>query len=170
MPSRAEIVEAPVCQRCRLIARLTTGSEVYRGRADLAEKPVWKCDGCDGYVGCHPGSTRALGTPAGPDLRRARQLLHDRMIDPLWKHADVCGEYDPEDEAAALKIRQAARSRVYSYLADRLGKSGKDTHTGLFDLLTCRRAWRVLQGRTYADIRAWAKARAASKKKVKADA
>ncbi|PZU95512.1 MAG: hypothetical protein DI527_00455 [Chelatococcus sp.] len=164
------VAHAPVCPTCRLIARLTDGSQVYSNRPDLAEKPVWLCDGCGGFVGCHPGTTKPLGTPAGPELRRARALLHDRMIDPLWKLADVCGEYEPEDQAAALKIRQAARSRVYSYLADRLGKSGKETHTGLFDLATCRRAWRVLQGRTYADIRAWAKAHAASKRKVKTDA
>lgn len=155
---------APACAHCHLLARLTDGVEVYPHRRDLHEKPVWKCDGCGAYVGCHPGTTNALGTPANAELRRARSMLHEQMIDPLWKLADRCGEYQPEDEAAALLIRRSARSRVYAYLAERLGLSRKETHTGLFDLDTCRRAWRALQGRGYAEIRAWAKARPPAKK------
>lgn len=150
-------MSAPICPTCTRAARLTDGREVYPHRPDLAEKPIWRCDGCGGHVGCHPGGTRPLGTPANADLRKARRLLHERMLDPLWQTADECGEYSPEDDRARRTIRRRARERVYAFLADRLGLSADECHTGMFDLETCRRAWRALQCVTYPEIRAWAR-------------
>ncbi|CUA90875.1 Protein of unknown function (DUF3268) [Chelatococcus sambhunathii] len=160
--ARSALPEAPVCPACHLVCRLTNGREVYSHRPDLHDKPIWRCDGCDGYVGCHPGTTRPLGTPAGAELRRARMLLHDQMIDPLWMTAIEAGGYQPEDRAARAKIVRAARNRVYAFLAERLGLSREETHTAFFDLETCRRAWRALQGVTYPEIRAWAHRRRSS--------
>jgi hypothetical protein len=79
------------------------------------------------------------------------------MIDPLWKSADRCGLYRPEDEKARHKIRKAARGRVYGYLANKLGISRDDVHVGMFDIETCRRAWAALRGLTYPQIREWTK-------------
>jgi hypothetical protein len=151
-------MSAPICPTCSRAARRTSGREVYPHRPDLADKPIWRCDRCGGYVGCHPGGTKPLGTPANAELRKARSLLHERLLDPLWKTADRCGEYAPESERARQAIRRRARTRVYAFLADRLRLSAADCHTGMFDLETCRRAWRVLQGVTYSEIRAWARA------------
>jgi hypothetical protein len=80
------------------------------------------------------------------------------MIDPLWMEADRSEIYAPEDGKARMAIRNAARGRVYAFLAEKLGLPRKDTHTGMFDLETCRAAWRALKGVTYAEIRDWAKA------------
>lgn len=147
---------APVCPTCSQAARLTDGREVYPNRPDLHHKPIWKCDGCAGYVGCHPGGTLPLGTPAGPELRAARSRLHEQMLDPLWKTADVSGDYEPEDDRARRRIRIKARARVYDFLCHRLGITRDECHTGLFDIERCRAAWRALQGITYPEIRAWA--------------
>lgn len=155
---------APIC--CGQPARLTTGAEVYPHRPDLHDKPIWRCDVCpDAYVGCHPGTTEPLGTPAGPDLRRARRMLHERMIDPLWQTADRSGAYGPLDEEGRRVVRQAARGRVYGFLADRMGLTRDETHTGLFDLEQCRAAWRALSGVAYPEIREWAQRRRAAPRK-----
>lgn len=148
---------APTCPACAAVARLTTGVEVYPHRPDLHDKPIWLCDRCGAYVGCHPGGTEPLGTPAGRKLRAARSLLHERMLDPLWKTADVSVDYEPESDRARLKIRMKARKRVYAFLADRLRIPQDDCHTGMFDIEQCRAAWRALRGITYREIRAWAR-------------
>ncbi len=163
-------MSAPTCPACNAIARLASGAEIYSHRADLAAKPVWKCDDCGAYVGCHPDTTEPLGTPAGPELRLARMKLHEEMIDPLWKDAwrdpayaghrlaaDASKrEIDKEYRRKQLAISRCARMRVYAFLAAQLGLTRDQCHTGLFDLATCRRAWLALRGVSYAEIRAWA--------------
>jgi hypothetical protein len=149
----------PLCPYCGNESQLRVGSEIYPHRADLWDKFFWKCDPCGAYCGCHPGTKKALGVPASAELRKARSILHDQMLDPLWKNAVVAGGYEPEDEKARIIIVRTARSRVYDFLADRLVLTKEQTHTGLFDIETCRAAWRVLAGVTYPEIRAWAKAR-----------
>lgn len=153
-------MSAPTCPACGSAASLTDEAEIYPRRPDLADKPIWACAVCpDSYVGCHPGTQNPLGVPAGPELRAARQLLHNRMIDPLWKTADRCGAYEPEDEEARKVIRRAARRRVYEFMAERMGLTSDEAHTAMFDLERCRAAWRALQGVTYPQIRAWAQKR-----------
>lgn len=164
---KIEIV-TPVC--CGRACRLTNGAEIYRGRADLAHKNIWKCDGCGAYVGCHGNSTRPLGTPAGPELRRAREILHNDLVDPLWMTADRCGLYNPEDDRARVKIRKAARRRVYAYLAHHLGIAYEDCHVASFDIYRAREAWNVLKGVTYIEIREWYEADKAEKQKQQAQA
>lgn len=149
---------APVCSKCRQPARLTDGQEIYPHRPDLYAKPFYKCDGCQGYVGCHPGSRSALGTPADNELRNARQHVH-KKLDPLWKNAPETGGYAPEDMAARFVIMRAARGRVYAWLAEQMGLSRRECHTGEFNIAQCRKAWTLLHKANYRDIRAWAKAR-----------
>lgn len=138
-------VTAPICP-CGSKTRLTTGREIYHGRDDLADSPIWVCMApqCDGRVGCHPGTTRPLGVPAAAPLRRARRILHDQKLDPLWQTA-------PGDD----KAKHRARGHLYAFLAVELGINGKKMHTAELDLDGCRRAWRVLEGKTMADIDAW---------------
>ena len=152
---------APKCGECGTIARLTTGRAIYRNRPDLYAKPIWICDDlCGAYVTCHPGTNVPLGTPARAELRRARQVLHKNMIDALWKTAHLSGAY--VDVSNPKRIQRHARVRVYEFLADRLGIEREACHVGLFDLETCRRAWRSLNGVTYLEVRAWAKGRRAA--------
>jgi hypothetical protein len=156
-------VKAPTCPYCGDEAGLVTGRQIYPRRQDLWQKPFWRCGPCGAYCGCHPGSKRPLGFPANAELRRARMLLHEKRIDPLWLTAESCGEYqfDPNDRKAVVMIRSTARRRIYNYLADRLGIDPKESHTAMFTIDQCREAWIYLTDVNYPTIRAWAKARKA---------
>lgn len=68
-------------------ARLTTGTEIYPHRPDLASLPFWRCDTCRNYVGCHHKTsdrTRPLGNIPTAEIRKARQHIH-AILDPIWK-------------------------------------------------------------------------------------
>jgi hypothetical protein len=149
---------APICPYCSIPAMKTDGVEIYPHRPDLAAKMFWKCERCGAYCGCHGNTDRPLGVPANAQLRRARMILHERLLDPLWMEADRNPIYTPESNNARRMIRAKARSRVYRYLAQQLGIDRKNCHTGMFDLARCRAAWTALNGVTYPQIRDWDKA------------
>ena len=148
-------MSAPLC--CGKPARLTSGGEVYPHRPDLRDKAIWLCDDCRAYVGCPPGTTDPLGFPANAELRAARMKLHNLRLDPIWKNAWRI--YQDVDAKSRKNITRTARTRTYEFLADRLGMTRDQCHTGVFDIETCRRAWRALDGVTYPQVREWAKAR-----------
>lgn len=103
---------------CDVLARLTNGQEIYPGRDDLAERPFWKCDPCDNYVGCHwqtDHPTRPLGSIATPDLRRERREIH-RILNPLCKqmgrkavYADISAHIGRPYHTAEIRTVEAAR-------------------------------------------------------------
>ncbi|MGY3482321.1 hypothetical protein ACVW1C_000204 [Bradyrhizobium sp. USDA 4011] len=144
---------APIC--CGAATRLTTGSEIYPHRRNLHWKHFYKCDHCKSYCGCHPGTTKSLGTPANAATRAARSNLHDNVFDPIWKGALASGQYAPEDHQAENKIKKAARSRLYRYLAHHLGIDRDACHFGMFTLEQCKRATEILTGLTYRAVRDW---------------
>lgn len=155
-PRKAKVVTPPGCSHCGQPAHLVTGREVYPHRADLWDKPIWRCDPCQATVGCHPkGTTKPAGTPANRHLRYARMNLHNDMLDPIWRSAVETGGYKPENERAIFIIRAAARSRVYQFLAARMGIPIEACHVGAFTLNQCRVAWVELRGVAYPEIRAW---------------
>jgi hypothetical protein len=129
------------CSTCPGVALLVRGAVIYPHRPELAEVPFWRCNGCGGYVGCHPGTERPLGTCAGPELRRARKLLHARF-EPLWTHARAQGS----------RAARRARMGAYSALGAALGIEG-GVHFGEMDLATCRLAWRALDTITLDTVR-----------------
>lgn len=96
---------------------LVTGKEIYPHRPDLHAKRFWLCRPCNAYVGCHPGTERPLGPPAGPALRQLRLLAHE-ALDPLWQSG------------------RFKRAQVYRELSRRLGF---EVHVGQSDEETCRK-------------------------------
>ena len=144
---------APIC--CGRPARLTTGRDIYPHRQDLAHKHFYKCDRCFAYCGCHPGTTKPLGTPADKATRKARSKFHDQVFDPIWKTAiEACG-YTPENEKARRRIISKARGRLYAYLAHHLELPSGKCHTGSFTVELCERATEILRGVTYNHVREW---------------
>ncbi len=130
---------------CDCDCRLTNGKEAYPHLEYLWQKPIWKCDECDDtIVGCHPDTTLPLGYAANKETRRARRLLHEKRIDPLWKKA-------PGDD----KSKRAARRKVYRYLAGALGIDSPKCHTAMFNIDRCREAWFALNGMKLPDIEEW---------------
>ncbi len=140
----------PLLCECGRRAELVTGQVIYPGRADLYTKRFWLCDPCDAYVGCHPGSTRPLGTLAGPELRRARMRAHN-ALDPLWRHAE--DHYPDLPKRKIRAIRNIARSRVYRWLSLRLGIPEDQCHIGQSDVETCEAIVQALQVVDYPRIR-----------------
>ena len=162
--SKPKRIVPAVCSSCGRECRDATGEEVFPHRPDLREKIIWICPVCPNHrVGSDPKG-RPLGTAAPPELRRARNLLHGRL-DPLWQSAIDHPEYaaartepDPEERRKRNAIiSRTARSRVYAFLASRLGIEKALCHVSLFDLPMCREAWKALRGVTYDDVRSWAR-------------
>jgi hypothetical protein len=107
--------------------RLVTGEAIYPHRPDLADRNFWRCK-CGAYCGTHPGTTRALGAPAGPETRLARAAAH-AAFDPLWR---------ARQRRSGLS-KTKARERGYRWLAEKLGIRRKECHIGMMDLETARR-------------------------------
>ena len=142
------------CLHCGGDCRLTNGVEVYPHRTDLYPKLFYVCDRCDASVGVHSGTEKPLGHAADKPTRNARMLLHEQILDPLWKN-------EPD--------RRAARRWVYKFLAKALGIEREDCHTGMFTIERCRDAWRALKDQTPETIRAWNDSRRAAGQEGRTD-
>ena len=137
----------PICPVCDSAARLTSGAEIYPHRPDLAKNPIWCCPVCpQTYVGCHPDTTDALGTPAGPALRRARMDVH-AVLDRLWRK--------PKGPLPRGGHRLVPRKTAYAYLSWALGLDGRDAHVGLFDLARCAAAIEALTSVSVETLCGW---------------
>jgi hypothetical protein len=118
----------PICPYCQNSSMLVTGAEVYPHRPDLVQLYFYRCQPCDAFVGCHPGSTKPLGRLANAELRRAKSAAH-AAFDPLWKQGAM------------------HRSSAYAWLAQMLGIAGSDCHIGLFDVEMCNRVVEICKGK-----------------------
>ena len=146
---------APICTSCGVASRLTNGQEVYPHRPDLYSKSIYVCDDCGGRVGCHPGTTSAVGTPANALLRKERSKVH-RLIDPIWKHAHKSHCYNKDMDRRAMRaVKSKTRTRVYAFIASKMSLTASQTHVGMFNEEQCARAREAVRGTTYADIRNW---------------
>lgn len=112
---------------CAVDARLTYGSEIYPHRKDLVALPFWKCDVCGNSVGCHhktKNPTEPLGVIATPEIKRARQHIH-QILDPIWKSGRM------------------KRGAIYAEIASRLGV--KEYHTSNIKTLEyARKVYRAI--------------------------
>jgi len=112
------------CQR-NVTARLTSGTETYPHRPDLADLTRWICDTCKNHVGTHHKTTtptKPLGNIPSLEVKKARILIH-ALIDPAWQSGKV------------------PRKKLYDKLSQRLGYQ---YHTGEIKTLEeARRVYRV---------------------------
>lgn len=120
-------VKPPVCLECGREAALTNSQKVYPHRPDLWNRPMWLCP-CGAYTGCHSGTEKPKGRPAGKITRAARIAAHAKF-DPLWM-----AKMDRDGVT-----KGAARKAGYKWLAAQLGIEGKDCHIGEMDAATARR-------------------------------
>lgn len=108
------------CIECGGKTRLVPGSAIYPGRPEFHHQQFWRCQ-CGAYVGCHPDTTRPLGSAAGPDTRAARKKAHD-AFDQLWK---------PK--------RGMSRGHAYEQLANHMGLTSAQCHIALFNQDQCQK-------------------------------
>jgi len=106
-----------MCPQCGAFARLADRNEVNRGYAGK----VYLCQNhpkCDSYVGCHPGTTKPLGSMAGRTLRRLRARAHE-SFDWHWNRGLM------------------SRSDAYKKLATSLEIPVDKAHIGMLDEAQC---------------------------------
>lgn len=96
------------CTHCGALAQLHPSSASFYNGQDYG--PVWACAPCSALVGCHKGTTNALGSPADKATRQLRRRAH-ALFDPLWE--------------AKVRLtgcsRKKARGAAYRWLAEQLG-------------------------------------------------
>lgn len=122
--------ERPCIECGEVNHRLSDGREAYPHRGDLHHKPFWFC-GYGAFVGCHPGTNNALGSPAGKRTKRGRTEAH-KAFDRIWKSGAM------------------TRKEAYKWLADRLGIQAKDCRISWMDGDTAYRVVGICQDRTAA--------------------
>lgn len=109
------------CPYCGRPAQLVDDREIY-GRSFGGK--CYVCRPCRAWVGCHKGTSRALGRLADPHLRKLKQEAHE-AFDPIWK-----GGYLP-------------RTAAYEVLSTAFGLLPEQTHIGMFDEELCRKVIRL---------------------------
>lgn len=117
--------EMIICQKCMRKAKLVTGEYIFPFNKKYKDHNYYVCEGCGDYVGCHEGTTKALGTLADKRLREKRIQVH-RAFDQIWKDSPI------------------SRKQAYEYLAEKLDIPLVKCHIGLFDLQLCQRALEVM--------------------------
>lgn len=124
-PKPKEPRDPPICPYCKQPSVfMPTSDDLYQ--RDWG--PVWYCDPCYAWVGCHKGTDRPLGRLANAELREAKKMAH-AAFDPLWKR---------RMEISGLS-QGHARGKGYKWLAEQLGIEPKDCHIGMMDVATCVR-------------------------------
>lgn len=103
---------------------------------------MYVCTGedCDARVGMHPFTNLPLGTMATAAERRARQWAK-QPFEQLWKGRVVY--------RGGVRVRLKpvmTRSQAYQALAKALCIPEEHCHFGYFDIETCRRARKAIEG------------------------
>ena len=115
------------CRYCKEAAQLCyPGDTGYPYRRDYG--PTWVCVPCQAWVGCHEGTTNALGGLANAELREWKTKAH-AAFDPLWQAKQR------RDGCSKSKARHAG----YRWLAQQLGMPVNLTHIGYMSVEECQR-------------------------------
>ena len=120
-----QILAGKICPYCGRPTELIDSAEVYHG---YSFGPIYICRQCDAYVGCHKGTTRAMGRLANADLRKWKHQAHE-AFDKLWK-----------GEGKIMNRHQA-----YKFLSEKLGLPPKYTHIGMFKPETCKKVIEICE-------------------------
>lgn len=133
-------MRTPICPECGRPSEFVSGRDVYPGKPDLHAGVYYLCRPCGAYVGCHKGTTQPLGTLAGPALRRWRKRAH-AAFDPHWQLLTE------QLFAKGMKrgAKAAARTTMYTRLAEVMGLPPEKCHIGMFDIQQCREVIRICQ-------------------------
>ena len=112
-----------ICRYCGGVIRLVPARKIYRASTDrlgLTGENIYLCQNCNARVGCHKGTTRALGNVANEVLRLKRMEVH-RVFDALWKSGRM------------------TRSGAYRWLAGELHLRPDRAHIGGFEMDQCQK-------------------------------
>jgi hypothetical protein len=107
------------CIECGKIA-------VFKPESDYIYGPMYECE-CGASVGCHRGTTNALGTACGPETRQARIRVHSALYS-LWAKDGVF----------------STRRQAYKWLQKQMNLSRNNCHIGLFNVAQCKEALKCI--------------------------
>lgn len=127
-PPPAASKAVPTCPYCEASSALVTGAAIYPHMPALHSRHFYHCAPCDAWVGCHPGTTLALGTLANKPLRLARKHAHE-VFDPIWR-VRVSKEGVP---------RSTARKEAYAWLSEELRIPNNECHIAMMGVDDCHR-------------------------------
>ncbi len=119
-----------------------TGREAGVPEPDLLDAQVWACTVCPEAWAPSAADGSAVGLPAGEKTREARAMLRERQVERL---VDEALRHCPNG-------RTIAEERVAPFLAHALRLPASEAAIDRLDIVWCRRAWRALQGASYADV------------------
>lgn len=126
-----------ICPYCTKPAVFHSSSaHVYHGR-DYG--PIYHCEPCEAWVGCHPNTETPLGRLADKALRQAKIKVH-AVFDPIWK-----ARWARKSGADSKYKKHMARGGRYKRLAELMGIPREECHIGMFDLERCEAAIRICQ-------------------------
>lgn len=156
--SPAAVEAAPQCPYCGAASVFLPSTEsLYRGQ-DYG--PAFVCKPCGAWVGAHRDTLKPMGRLANKELRALKIQCHARF-NPLY--LDLRSAYPDHGPLNTYKkkVRHAARSRAYEWLAEQLNIAGEDCHIGMFDEARCKQVIALLDSLkpTSATVRAWWRAR-----------
>lgn len=114
-----------ICKKCNKKAELVTGKYIHPFNNRYKHNNYYICKVCGDYVGCHKGTTKALGALANKELRKKRVQVHQEF-DLLWNTTTT-------------------RKQAYINFAKKLNISLSECHIAMFDDETCDRALRILK-------------------------
>lgn len=119
------------CDYCGGVAQLVTGKKIYPHRPDLYGKNFYFCENGHepAYVGCHGGSSKALGRLADSSLRKLKSAAHS-AFDPLWKYGSM------------------NRIGAYQWLSQKTGIPFKECHIGMMSEDQCHLVIKVCNEKT----------------------
>ena len=100
---------------------LVDDTEIY-GRSYGTKSYI--CKPCGAWVGCHKGTTKALGRIANKELRELKHQAHE-AFDPIWKDGHL------------------TRTAAYEVLSTAFGLPPEQTHIGMFNEEMCRKVIRL---------------------------
>ena len=115
--------ENDICRYCGGVIKLIPAKAVYgesARRLGMEGEFVYQCQNCNARVGCHKGTTRALGNVANEVLRLKRMEAH-QVFDALWKSGRM------------------TRTGAYRWLAGELHLRPDRAHIGGFEMDQCQK-------------------------------
>lgn len=122
-----------MCPYCGSKSELHLSSAfIYNGR-DFG--PVHACENfplCDGFVGCHPGTTTPLGRLANNELRYWKKQAH-KYFDQIWMTKKINKIYK------VFLPETSNRKKSYIWLSNQLNLGLDQTHIGMFDVDLCKK-------------------------------
>lgn len=117
----------PTCPVCSKESVLVNGREIYPHRPDLYSLKFYRCENhTEYYVGCHKGTTNALGVLANKEHRNLKMKCH-KIFDPLWKS------------------KKHSRNGLYKKLSQEMNISIDKTHFGMFSADQLKTAYRIMK-------------------------